>query len=66
MNLFECTEHGSFLARVRLKKDPDNELWTAGRLIYEADDEMQAFYRAKLSQARRRGRGRSPRKNRPA
>ena len=66
MNLFECGEHGSFLARIRLKKDPDNELWTAGRLIYEADEEMQGFYRAKLSQARRRGRGRTPRKNRPA
>ena len=66
MNLFACAEHGSFLARIRLKKDPDNELWTAGRLIYEADEEMQAFYRSKLSQARRRGRGRSPRKNRPA
>ncbi len=66
MNLFDCSEHGSFLARIRLKKDPDNELWTAGRLIYEADEEMQAFYRAKLSQTRRRGRGRSPRKSRPA
>ena len=66
MNLFSCREHGAFLARIRLKKDPDNELWTANRLIYEADEEMQNFYRAKLSQARRRGRGRSPRKNRPA
>ena len=66
MNLFSCREHGAFLARIRLKKDPDNELWTANLLIYEADEEMQNFYRAKLSQARRRGRGRSPRKNRPA
>ncbi|MBQ9661666.1 MAG: exonuclease domain-containing protein [Oscillospiraceae bacterium] len=66
MNLFNCPEHGDFLARIRLKKDPDNELWSANRLIYEADEEMQSFYRAKLAQARRRGRGRSPRKNRPA
>jgi hypothetical protein len=44
----------------------DNELWTAHRLVYEADEEMQNFYRSKLSQARRRGRSRSPRKNRPA
>ena len=66
MNLFTCEEHGAFLSRIRLKKDPDNELWTASRLIYAADEEMQAFYRSKVAQARRRGRGRSPRKNRPA
>ena len=66
MNLFSCPEHGSFLSRIRLKKDPDNELWTANRLVYEADEEMQDFYRAKLSQARRRGRSRNPRKGRPA
>ncbi len=66
MNLFTCPEHGVYLSRVRLKKDPDNELWSASRLIYEADGEMQDFYRAKLSQARKRGRGKTPRKNRPA
>ena len=66
MNLFNCPEHGDFLSRIRLKKDADNELWTAHRLVYEADEEMQNFYRSKLSQARRRGRSRSPRKNRPA
>ena len=66
MNLFNCPEHGDFLSRIRLKKDPDNELWTAHRLVYEADEEMQNLYRSKLSQARRRGRSRSPRKNRPA
>ena len=31
-----------------------------------ADEDMQGFYRAKLSQTRRRGRSHSPRKNRPA
>ena len=66
MNLFTCPDHGVFLSRIRLKKDPDSELWSANRLIYEADSEMQEFYRAKASQARRRGRARSPRKNRPA
>ena len=25
MNLFNCPEHGDFLSRIRLKKDPDNE-----------------------------------------
>ena len=66
MNLFTCPEHGAFLSRIRLKKDPGSELWTASRLVYEANEEMQDFYRAKVSQARRRGRGRSPRKSRPA
>jgi len=66
MNLFSCEEHGAFLTRIRLKKDADTELWTANRLIYEADEEMQEFYRTKVSQARRRGRGRNQRKKRPA
>ncbi len=66
MNLFSCPEHGTYLSRIRLKKDPDNALWSASRLIYEADEETQDFYRSKLSQARRRGRSRTPRKNRPA
>ena len=59
-------KHGVYLSRVRLKKDPDNELWSASRLIYEADSEMQDFYRAKVSHARKRGRGKTPRRNRPA
>ncbi len=66
MNLFSCAEHGVFLARIRLKKDPDNELWSASRLIYQADEEMQDYYRSKVSQSRRRGRRRTPRKTRPA
>ena len=66
MNLFTCAEHGSYLSRTRLKKDPDSELWFANRLIYAADEELQDFYRSKLAQARRRGRGKTPRKNRPA
>ena len=65
MSLFNCEQHGSFLSRIRLKKDPDNDLWAASCLIYQADEEMQSFYRAKLSQARRRRS--SPRKTcRPA
>ncbi|MCR5088186.1 MAG: exonuclease domain-containing protein [Oscillospiraceae bacterium] len=67
MNLFCCPEHGSFLSRLRLKKDIDNNLWAASRLVYEADDEMQSFYRAKATQARRRSRGKAPKKStRPA
>ena len=66
MNLFTCPEHGEFLSRIRLKKDPGSEFWVASRLVYEANEETETFYRNKLTQARRRGRGRSPRKNRPA
>ncbi|MBQ6274586.1 MAG: exonuclease domain-containing protein [Oscillospiraceae bacterium] len=66
MNLFACPEDGSFLSRVRFRKDPVNGSWTANKLIYEADGEMQDFYKAKSAQSRRRGRGHSSRKNRPA
>ena len=66
MNLFTCPDHGSYLTRIRIHKDPDYDLWSATRLVYSADDEMQSFYRSKVSQARKRGRSRSPRKNRPA
>ncbi len=66
MNTFNCQDHGDFLSRIRLKKDADNDLWSASCLIYEASDEMRDFYRSKLSQTRRRGRNRPTRKNRPA
>ena len=66
MNLFICPEDGAFLSRVRFRKDPVNGSWTANKLVYEADGDMQDFYKAKSAQSRRRGRGHSSRKNRPA
>ena len=66
MNLFSCPEHGSFLVRARFRKDQDHNSWVANKLVYEADGEMQEFYKTKATQARRRGRGHSSRKNRPA
>ena len=66
MNLYTCPEHGSFLVRARFRKDLDHNCWVANKLVYEAASEMQDFYKAKASQARRRGRGHSSRKNRPA
>ena len=66
MNLFTCPEHGSFLVRVRFRRDPDSNIWVANRLVYEADEEMQAFYKAKSTQSRRRGRRHTSRKSRPA
>lgn len=65
MNLFVCPEHGSYLVRVKFRKD-DAGLWCASRLVYEADDGLCDFYKQKATQARRRGRGHGSRKNRPA
>jgi len=66
MNIFSCPEHGNFLVRVKFRKDIDRNCWYVNRLVYKADDEMMDFYRQKSTQARRRGRGHSNRKNRPA
>ena len=66
MNLFSCPEHGSFLVRMRFRKNLDYNNWTANKLVYEADEAMQDFYRGKAAQSRRRGRSHSSRKNRPA
>lgn len=65
MNLYACQEHGSYLVRLKFRKD-DAGLWCANRLVYEADDGLEDFYKTKAAQARRRGRGHSGRKNRPA
>ena len=66
MNLYTCPEDGCYLVRVRFRKDQDHNTWVANRLVYEADSEMQDFYKTKATQSRRRGRGHSSRKNRPA
>ena len=66
MNLFSCPEHGTFLVRVKFRKSKDDGLWSANKLIYAADEGMIDFYKSKAAQARRRGRGHSQRKNRPA
>ena len=66
MNLFTCPEHGPMLVRARFRRDPDSGLWAVNKLVYEADDGMQEYYKNKSAQTRRRGRGHSARKNRPA
>lgn len=65
MNIFTCPECGSYLVRLKFRKQEDNT-WSVNRLIYEADDEMLDFYRSKAALSRRRGRGHSTKKNRPA
>lgn len=66
MNIYTCPEHGAYLVRAKFRKDKDANTWSANKLIYEATPEMEDFYKAKSTQARRRGRGHSSRKNRPA
>ena len=66
MNIYTCEEHGSFLVRIKFRKGIDNASWTANRLVYRADAGTQDFYKSKAAQARRRGRGHTQRKNRPA
>lgn len=66
MNLFACEEHGHFLVRAKFRKASEDKSWLANKLVYEADQAMQDFYKAKATQARRRGRGHTLRKNRPA
>lgn len=66
MNIFSCPEHGNYLVRARFHKNADDNSWTANKLVYQADEGMCDFYKAKATQARRRGRGHTARKNRPA
>ena len=66
MNLFSCQEHGQFLVRAKFRKAAEGKSWLANKLVYEADQAMQDFYKTKATQARRRGRGHVSRKNRPA
>lgn len=65
MNIFTCPQCGSYLIRLKFRKQDDGT-WAANRLVYEADDSMLDFYRTKSALSRRRGRGHSSRKNRPA
>lgn len=66
MNVFTCKEDGSFLVRAKFRKCLDDNTWSANKLVYKATAEMLDFYKAKSTQARRRGRGHSNRKKNPA
>jgi len=62
MNIFSCAEHGNFLVRAKFRKNKEDSTWLANRLVYEADEDMIGFYKAKASQSRRRSRSHSQRK----
>lgn len=66
MNIYTCQEHGAYLVRAKFRKCKEDNTWLANKLVYEADEAMLDFYKAKATQARRRGRGHTRRKNRPA
>ena len=55
MTLARCPEHGAFLIRVRLRHE-ENDSWHANRLIYRADEAMEAYFLAKQKNPRRRHR----------
>ena len=64
MSLAGCPEHGSMLVRLKLHKSELNE-WSTTRLIYQATESMESYYKQKASQPRKRGRSRSRRKSKP-
>ena len=66
MNIYTCDTDGAFLVRAKFRKNSEDKSWTANKLVYKATPEMQDFYKAKSTQARRRGRGHGARRNRPA
>ena len=61
LNLYSCPDHGEYLSRVRFKAGAEDGKVTANRRVYEADEDMLDLYKAKLTQAKRRGRGRKRR-----
>ncbi|MBR0040041.1 MAG: exonuclease domain-containing protein [Oscillospiraceae bacterium] len=66
MSIFSCEEDGDFLVRVKFRKNAEDNTWTANRLVYRADEDAVEFYHMKAAQSRRRGRGHTKKKNRPA
>ncbi len=57
MSLCTCKKHGKFLIRIRFRC-ADEDTWTVNRIIYKADEKMEAFYKSKSHPETRRKRGR--------
>ena len=55
MTLATCPKHGSYLIRLKFRRAED-DTWTANRIVYQADAELEEFYRSKAGQRRKRGR----------
>ena len=61
MSLAQCPEHGSMLVRLKLPKSDLNE-WSTTRLIYDATESMESYYKQKAAQPRKRGRSHARRR----
>ena len=66
MSIYSCEKDGPFLVRVKFRKHAESNTWSVNKLVYRADEEALDFYQAKATQSRRRGRGHTKKKNRPA
>jgi inhibitor of KinA sporulation pathway (predicted exonuclease) len=55
MTMACCPEHGKYLVRIKFRKSEECT-WSVNRIVYQADKEMEDFYREKATQSRRRGR----------
>ena len=66
MSIYSCEEDGPFLARVKFRKHTEDNSWSVNKLLYKADEAAVYFYHTKAAQSRRRGRGHTRKKNRPA
>ena len=65
MTLGECPEHGKYLVRVKLRSTEEDG-WCANRILYTADEGMEAYYKAKSNQTRRRSRQRKKKRRQSA
>lgn len=61
MSMAACPDCGKELIRLKFRRAEDGS-YGATRLIYRADEAMQAFYESKAAQPRRHGRSRARRK----
>ena len=66
MSIYASEEDGPYLVRVKFRKHAEDNTWTANKLVYKADEDAVEFYHTKAAQSRRRGRGHTRKKNRPA
>ena len=57
MSLCSCKEHGKFLVRIKFRCDED-DTWVVNRIIYKADEKMEAYYTSKSHPDSRRKRHR--------
>ncbi len=64
MSLCSCKAHGKFLVRIRFRSSQD-DTWTVNRIIYKADEKMEAFYKSKAHPETHRKRHRRKKKTDP-